>query len=237
MRIYHHQKRHIVLVVRNLIISGLVVLASITVHAQTRNTSGALTIARLKYGGGGDWYNDPTAVPNLCRFLRAQAGIDVSEEEAQVTIMDEALFAHPILFMTGHGRIRLTDAEAKRLRTYLLGGGFLYADDDYGMDPFFRAMMDQVFPDRDLVELPFSHGIYSIHFRFASGLPKIHEHDDKAPRGFGIFDDDGRLAVFYTVETNLSDGWADADVHNDPPEVREAALRMGANVIIWALLH
>jgi len=131
----------------------------------------------------------------------------------------------------------LSDEEIDRFRNYLLHGGFLYADDDYGMDKYFREIMKKVFPDRSLIELPFSHGIYQIQFQFDNGLPKIHEHDEKPPQGFGIFDDTGRLMVYYTMETNISDGWADPEVHNDPPEKREAALRMGANIIIWALLH
>ena len=151
--------------------------------------------------------------------------------------MDESFFSYPILFMTGHGRISMTDRESENLRRYLLSGGFLYADDDYGMDPYFRQIMTKVFPERKLTELPFSHGIYSVHFRFDHGLPKIHEHDNKSPRGYGLFDDQGRLMVFYTIETNISDGWADPDVHNDPPEKRRQALEMGTNIILWPLMH
>ncbi len=213
------------------------VFFSFSVLAQGREEASSLIIARVKYRGGGDWYNDPSAVPNLCRYLKSHAGVDVSEEEAQVSLMDETLFSYPIFFLTGHGRISITDEEAGHLRMYLLKGGFLYADDDYGMDPSFRAAMKQVFPDRQLVELPFSHEIYRIHYRFDHGLPKIHEHDNNPPQGFGIFDDTGRLIVFYTYETNLSDGWADPEVHKDLPEKREAALRMGVNIMLWALLH
>ena len=205
--------------------------------SQDRNEAGSLVIARVKYSGGGDWYNDPSAIPNLCRYLRAHTNIDVAENEAKVSLTDETLFAHPILYLTGHGRITLTDEEATRLRTYLLRGGFLYADDDYGLDVSFRAAMKKVFPDRELIELPFSHGIYHIHYPFDNGLPKIHEHDNKPPQGFGILDDAGRLMVFYTYETNISDGWSDPQVHNNPPEKREAALKMGVNIVIWALLH
>jgi len=194
-------------------------------------------IARVKYRGGGDWYNDPSAIPNLCRYLKTYTGIDVAEDEAKVSLTDETLFSYPILFLTGHGRILFSEEEIDRLRTYLLRGGFLYADDDYGMDKHFRESMKKVFPDRQLMELPFSHGIYHIHFRFNNGLPKIHEHDEKPPQGFGLFDDEGRLMVFYSYETNISDGWADPEVHNDPPEKREAALKMGSNIMVWALLH
>jgi hypothetical protein len=208
-----------------------------SLHAQVTEESSEWAIARIKYRGGGDWYNDPSAIPNLCRYLKTHAGVDVAEEEAKVDLTDESLFSHPILFLTGHGRIQLSDEEASRLRLYLIRGGFLYADDDYGMDKSFREAMKKVFPGRPIVELPFSHGIYHIHYKFDNGLPKIHEHDEKPPQGFGIFDDDGRLMVFYTYETNLSDGWADPRVHNDPPEKREAALRMGVNIMVWALLH
>jgi hypothetical protein len=199
--------------------------------------SGSFMIARVKYSGGGDWYNDPSAIPNLCRFLRNETGIDVSIEEAKVSLLDERLFSHPILFLTGHGQISFSDEEADKLRIYLQNGGFLYTDDDYGLDAAFRNAMKKVFPDREFVELPFSHGIYRIHFIFEHGLPKIHEHDNKPPQGFGLFDDRGRLMVFYTYETNLSDGWADPMVHGDPPEKRRRALEMGANIIIWALLN
>lgn len=200
-------------------------------------SQGTWQIARIKYRGGGDWYNDPSCIPNLCRFLRENLRIDVSLEEAQVSLLDERLFSYPILYLTGHGRIVLSQEEVMRLRTYLLRGGFLYADDDYGMDPFFREAMRHVFPERELVELPFTHGIYHIRYFFPNGLPKIHEHDNKPPQGYGIFDDYGRLMVFYTVETNISDGWADPDVHHDPEEKRLQALQMGANIVIWALLH
>ena len=208
-----------------------------SLHAQVTKESSKWAIARVKYRGGGDWYNDPSAIPNLCRYLKAHASVDVAEDEARVGLTDESLFNYPILFLTGHGRIQLTDEEASRLRLYLKRGGFLYADDDYGMDKSFREAMKKIFPDRPIVELPFSHGIYHIHYKFDNGLPKIHEHDEKPPRGFGIFDEDGRLMVFYTYETNLSDGWADPQVHSDPPEKREAALRMGVNIMVWALLH
>jgi hypothetical protein len=205
--------------------------------AQTSRESSALTLARVKYDGGGDWYNDPSAIPNLCEYIQRETNIDINTEEAKISILDESLFIYPILFLTGHGKITLGDEEAERLRNYLLRGGFLYADDDYGLDSHFRKMMHQVFPDRPLVELPFSHDIYRVHFRFDHGLPKIHEHDNKPPQGFGIVDDPGRLMVFYTYETNISDGWADPQVYDDPPGKREAALRMGVNIIVYALTH
>ena len=196
-----------------------------------------IQIARIQYSGGSDWYNDVSSIPNLCQFIRMHTNIDMALDEAIVSLNEERLFSYPILFITGHGRISVTEHEADQLRKYLEKGGFLYADDDYGMDSHFRRMMDRVFPDNEWIELPFDHEIYHQHFHFHSGLPKIHEHDNKPPQGFGLFDNNGRLMVFYTVETNLADGWADADVHHVPQIKREQALRMGLNIVVWALLN
>jgi hypothetical protein len=209
----------------------------LSVYGQPNEASGSLVIARVRYGGGGDWYNDPSAIPNMSRYIRQNTNVDISSEEVHVSMSSERLFVYPILFMTGHGRVVLEEEEISRLRKYLLGGGFLYADDDYGMDAHFRSVMKKVFPEKQFVELPFSHPIYHNHYRFVNGLPKIHEHDNKPPQGFGLFDETGRLMVYYTYETNLSDGWADPRVHNDPTEKREAALRMGVNIILYALMH
>jgi hypothetical protein len=203
--------------------------------AQIKEESSSLVIARVKYSGGGDWYNDPSAIPNMANYIKTKVGVDIAEEEAHVSILDESLFSYPILFLTGHGRILLSDEEVLRLRTYLLKGGFLYVDDDYGMDKSFRSVMKKIFPERELIELSFSHGIYHIYYRFENGLPKIHEHDNHPPQGFGIQDDNNRVMVFYTYETNISDGWADPQVHKDPPEKREAAFKMGVNILVWAL--
>lgn len=194
------------------------------------------TIARLQYGGGGDWYNDPSSIPNMLAFLRAHSEMRVAQEEARVSLMDEDLFTYPILFMTGHGRIHFTPQEAIRLRSYLTGGGFLLVDDDYGMNEHFRREMRKVFPDRELVELPFSHPVFHSPFSFPRGLPKTHEHDSAPPQAFAIFNE-GRMVVFYIFESNISDGWADADVHKDPDEVRQRALQMGMNIIVYALTH
>ncbi|MBN2104374.1 DUF4159 domain-containing protein [bacterium] len=196
-----------------------------------------VVIARVKYRGGGDWYNDPSAIPNLARFIKQNTLININDQEAQIELMDESLFAYPILFLTGHGQLSFNDTEAERLRCYLLRGGFLYVDDDYGLDKDFRRALKQIFPNRELVELPFSHDIYRTPFRFENGLPKIHEHDNKPAQGFGIFDDQQRLMIFYTYECNLSDGWTDPQMYNDPPEKREASLKMGTNIILWALIH
>ena len=197
----------------------------------------ALVLARVKYGGGGDWYNDPSSELNLLKFLREQTGIDVQlRTEESVEVGSEKLFSYPIVFLTGHGNLNFSEREAANLRDYLENGGFLYVDDDYGLDKSFRREIAKVFPDKQLVELPFDHEIYSCHFRFSSGPPKIHEHDNKPPQGFGIFHK-GRLVLYYTYESNLADGWADPEVHNDSPDVRRKALEMGVNIIVYALTH
>ncbi len=204
--------------------------------AQLSEQSSRFTIARLKYRGGGDWYNDPSAIPNLLEFLKKNTNMVVAEDEKRVGILDQELFSFPIIFMTGHGRIDFSDEEAARLRDYLIHGGFLYADDDYGMDKFFRSVMKKVFPDKKLVELPFSHPIYHSHFQFSSGLPKIHEHDGGPPHGYAIFHE-GRMVVFYSFNTNISDGWVDPEVHGDPENVRREAFKMGTNIIVYTLTH
>lgn len=194
----------------------------------------ALTIARVKYRGGGDWYNDPSIIPNLLAFLRQHTSIRTATEERHVELLNEELFSYPIIFLTGHGQIHFSAEEARQLRLYLASGGFLYADDDYGMDKSFREEIRKVFPEKQVVELPFAHPVFHCHFNFPNGIPKIHEHDGGAGKTFGIFHE-GRLVVLYTWNTNISDGWADAEVHNDPPEIREQALRMGTNIVVYAL--
>lgn len=205
--------------------------------AQHRNTSSAFVLARLKYAGGGDWYNDPSAEVNMLEYLRKVTGVNVSAKFEYVDVGSDNLFNYPFLYLTGHGNVRLSDAEAKRLRAYLDAGGFLYIDDDYGLDTAIRREMRKVFPGQEFQELPFTHAIYHSFYKFPNGLPKIHEHDNRTPRGLGLFTDNRRLCVFYTYETNPSDGWADPDVHNDPPQKREAALMIGTNVIVYALTN
>lgn len=198
--------------------------------------SGSFTIARLQYGGGGDWYSDPSSLPNLLRFLRANTLVDAAVEEARVALLDEELFSYPYVYMTGHGNISFSPAEVERLRRYLESGGFLHADDNYGMDESFRREMKKVFPLSEWVELPPEHEIFHNHFEFSAGLPKIHEHDGKRPQALALFVED-RLAVVYTYETDLGDGWEDEDVHGNPPSKRLDALRMGVNIVVWALSH
>lgn len=198
--------------------------------------SSALKIGRVKYSGGGDWYNDPSGEVNLLRFVREQTGIDVDPVYEPVELITDKVFSFPILFLTGHGNIVFSESEAARLRLYLENGGFLYADDDYGMNKAFRREMKKVFPDKDFVELPLNHGLYNSHFHFSDGPPKIHEHEGKPPQGFGLFSGN-RLVVLYTFESNPGDGWADVEAHDDPPEKREEALRFGCNMVVWALSH
>ena len=216
----------------------LAVLASLllTQHAasQSAAASSAFSIARLKYAGGGDWYNGPTEEPNLLNFIHDHTGMNVDAKYQFVDVASENFFSSPFLFMTGHGNVAFTNADVERLRTYLENGGFLYADDDYGMDKAFRREMKKVFPGQELVELPFNHPMYHCQFDFPNGVPKTHEHDGKPPQGFGIFYK-GRLVVYYTYESNPSDGWADPEAHNDPESVRQVALQFGTNIIVWAL--
>jgi hypothetical protein len=197
----------------------------------------AFGIARLKYGGGGDWYEDRTSLVNLLRALREQTAIPVSgEREAIVEPGSAALFQYPFVFACGHGNIKFTGAEVANLRRYLTSGGFLWVDDDFGIDTSLRREMKRLFPDASWVELPFSHPIFHGLYDFPGGLPKIHEHSGGAPRAYGIVRD-GRLVVFYTHDTDLGDGLEDEEVHHDPPEKREAALRMALNIAYYALTH
>jgi len=187
-------------------------------------------IALAKYSGGGDWYADPTALPNLIDFCNKKLGTDINPEPSTIEIGSREIFNFPFIHLTGHGNIVLSENEAANLRTYLEAGGFLHVDDNYGLDEYFRREIKKVFPDKELVELPASHPIFHQKYIFDKGIPKIHEHDNKPPQAFGIFIND-RLVCLYTYESDLGDGWEDEAVHNDPPEVREIALMMGANII------
>jgi hypothetical protein len=203
---------------------------------ETGGVAGGFQMARLKYRGGGDWYSDPTSLPNLLTHVEAALGVKTAKGEARVSIMDEALFSYPFLYMTGHGKVKFSDEEALRLRRYLESGGFLWADDNYGMDEYFRSEMRKVFPEQELVEIPFDHEVYHVIYDFPSGLPKIHEHHGGPPHGYGIIDDD-RLVVFYSYNTDIGDGLEDPEVHRDPPEKRDAARRMAVNIVAYALTH
>lgn len=203
---------------------------------QTAKAGSSFKIARLKYNGGGDWYNDPQEEVNLLKFVRQNTLIDVDPVYEFVEITSDKFFTYPFIFLTGHGNMTFTELEIKRLRTYLENGGFIYADDDYGMDKAFRREVKKIFPEQDIVELPYSYGLYRAQFDFPDGPPKSHEHDGKPAQGFGLFHN-GRLVLYYTYESNPSDGWNDEEVHGDPPAKREEALRFGTNIIVWALTH
>lgn len=197
-------------------------------------TSSEFEIARAKYRGGGDWYNDPSSLSNLINFTKDQFSISIKSEYKDVSIGSSDLHSYPFIFLTGHGNISINTSEANNLRTYLDNGGFLYIDDDYGIDEHARKMMQQVYPEEEFIEIPYTHPIYNNVFNFSNGLPKIHEHDNQSPRGFGLFKN-GRMVVFYTYESNLADGWADSEIHNNPASVRQQALRMGVNILVYAL--
>jgi hypothetical protein len=193
-----------------------------------------LTIGRLHYDGGGDWYANPSSLPNLLAAIGSRTTIPVAPREKVVTLADSDLWTLPYLYLTGHGNVRFSEPELATLRRYLQQGGFLHADDNYGMDLSIRRELQRLFPDRPLVEVPLDHPVYRVRYPFPQGIPKIHEHDGKPAQGFGIFLD-GRLVVYYSYQTDLGDGWEDPDVHRDPPEKREAALRMGINLFLYAV--
>ena len=212
----------------------LAMLASAPIGTEGLTGSDSITVARLRYEGGGDWYANPSSLPNLLAAVRERTGIPVARREVEVAPLDASLRDHPYLYMTGHGNVSFSPAERAALRGYLLGGGFLHADDNYGLDESFRNEMAEIFPDAELVEIPPEHPVFHTFYDFPDGLPKIHEHDGAPPQAFGIFVD-GRMLVFYTYESDLGDGWEDESVHEDPPATREQALRMGVNLFLYVL--
>ncbi|MDD3744176.1 MAG: DUF4159 domain-containing protein [Lentimicrobiaceae bacterium] len=195
----------------------------------------SVEIPLLKYRGGGDWYANPTSLPNLIEFCNKNLNTNINPDPATVDAGDPQIFNYPFVHMTGHGNVVFDDQEARNLRNYMLAGGFLHIDDNYGLDIYIRPQMKKVFPELDFVELPFSHPIYHQKYDFPNGLPKIHEHDNKPAQGFGLIWE-GRLVCFYSYETDLGDGWEDPEVHNDSPETRLKALRMGANLIQYVFV-
>ena len=194
----------------------------------------SVAITRLQYDGGGDWYANPSSLPNLLAAIRERTGIPVARRESSVTPLDPTLHDHPYLYMTGHGNVSFTPPERAALREYLLAGGFLHADDNYGLDESFRREIALIFPDAELTEIPPSHPVFHTFYELPDGLPKIHEHDGKPPQAFGVFHG-GRLVVFYSYESDLGDGWEDEGVHDDAPEIREQALRMGVNLFLYVM--
>lgn len=193
-------------------------------------------IGLLKYGGGGDWYSNPTSLPNLAVFCNQNLNMKLSKQIETVEPGSKEIYNFPFVHMTGHGNVVFNDQDAKNLRSYLISGGFLHIDDNYGMDPFVRPALKKVFPELNLVELPFDHPIYHQTYSFKNGLPKVHEHDNKPPQGFGLIYE-GRLVVFYTYECDLGNGWEDQRVHGDPEEIRLKALQMGANIIEYVFTN
>ena len=191
-------------------------------------------IARIQYSGGGDWYADPSSLPNLIDFISDKTNIKIENSEYKIKLTSESLYGHTFLYLTGHGNIRFSDEEIGALRNHLLKGAFLHADDNYGMHDSFKREMKKVFPEKEWVELPIEHPIYSCYFNLPNGLPKIHEHDGKPPQGLGLFDNK-RLIVFFTYESDLGDGWEDSEVHNNPEVVRQSALQMGTNIVWFSL--
>ena len=195
-----------------------------------------LKIAKLKYHGGGDWYANKTALPNLIEFCNDRLNMNLASQEDIVEVGSQELFLYPYVYLTGHGNVVFSDQEAENLRKYLISGGFLHIDDNYGLDQFVRLEMKKVFPELEFVELPFDHPIYSQKFVFKEGLPKIHEHDGKPPQGFGLIYE-GRLVCFYSYESDLGNGWEDQSIYNDPESVRLKALQMGANILAFAFTN
>lgn len=213
----------------------LLLLAGLMPKSEGQSASG-VKIARLKYQGGGDWYSDPTSVSRLVKFTNKRIGTNISSEPGEVEPSSPELFNYPLIYMTGHGNVKFSDRGARNLRKYLKGGGFLHIDDNYGMDEYIRTELKKVFPDQELVELPFDHPIYHQAFDFEQGLPAIHKHDPEIPpKGLGILYK-GELVVFYSYQSDLGDGWEAPEVHNDPREVRMKALKMGANILQFAFM-
>lgn len=211
-------------------IKAIIIIFTITKSIFAQDFS----IARVHYDGGGDWYGDPSSIPNLLNFINENTSIAVNLEEVKIKLTDSDLYYYPFLYLTGHGNIRFSEDEIGILREYLKKGGFLHADDNYGMDKSFRREMKRVFPEKEWVELSYNHEIFHTFYEFPNGLPKIHEHDGKPAQGLGLFEGE-RLIVFYTYETDLGDGWEDIEVHKDPQYLHEAALKMGVNIIWFAL--
>jgi len=210
------------------------VVVATSAYAARTPQAPPLTIAQLQYDGGGDWYANPSGLPNLLRAIHERTGLPVSTEPARTRLTDPSLWSYPYLYMTGHGNVRFSTEEVQVLRRFLLEGGFLHVDDNYGLDESFRREVRRVFPDRELQEIPATHPVFNVLYEFPQGLPKIHRHDGAAPQALGIFDR-GRLVLFYSYESDLGNGWEDPEVHEDPPQTREAALRMGVNLFLYAL--
>lgn len=217
---------------------GIIFLLAASMFALTAFNPAPPTnsIALLKYNGGGDWYANPTSLPNLAAFCNKNLDLNLNTDPPTVEVGSSDLYNYPFLHMTGHGNVVFSNEEAQNLRTYLIAGGFLHVDDNYGMDPYIRPALKKVFPELELIELPYTHAIFHQQYDFKNGLPKIHEHDNNPPQAFALFWE-GRMICLYTFECDLGDGWEDADVHKDPEETRLKALQMGANIIQYAFME
>ncbi len=226
------RKNHLIIV----FLAGFLLILLGSFQAAQAQNDGAFRIARLSYRGGDDWYNDPSSLTNLIKFTRKYVPIDINLKYDDISVGSPDLFKYPFAFITGHGYIAMNDAEIENVRKYLENGGFLYIDDDYGFDKYIRPVIKRIFPNDKMIELPFSHPIYHQVFDFPNGVPKIHKHDGLPAQGFGVYHN-GRLVIYYTYQTNLADGWADQDIHHDPEAIRIKALKMGVNLLVFALTH
>ena len=223
------------IVMKSMYISSIILFVSLQLFANNQ-IAGSFTMTRVQYSGGGDWYADPSSIPNLLEFVSKYTNIAVNMSENRSKIGSDNFFNSYYLYLTGHGNINFTDNEAQTLRNFLLNGGFLHADDNYGMDKAFRREMKKVFPDKEWVEIPANHQIFNIYYKFKNGLPKIHKHDGNRPQALALFDGDKMIAI-YTYESDLGDGWEDISVHGNDESKRQEALRMGTNIILYSLLR
>ena len=224
------------MVISNIKMIFLILLLNLIFSDNDSNKSGVFSISRIQYGGGGDWYSDKSSIPNLLKFISENTDIITADDQQVVKIGDNNFFSSNYLYMTGHGNIKLTDEEIIILREHLIGGAFLHADDNYGMDKSFRELLSKMFPEKELIEIPPNHELFNIYFEFPNGLPKIHEHDNKRAQALGIFHNE-KLIILYTYESDLGDGWEDPKVHNNPEDLRQKALKMGANIVTYSLVQ
>jgi len=221
---------------KNVLLSGKTVILIIgLIIFSLLNAKDNMQIARIQYDGGGDWYNDPEILPNLAQFANKTIQSDFSIKDKNIRLNDKKLYEYPFLFITGHGNVKFSSDESRGLRKHLENGGFLLADDDYGMDNSFRREIKKIFPEKSFVEVPKDHPVYSCFFQFPEGIPKIHEHDLKRPQLFALYSDEGRIMILYSYESNISDGWANSSTHDDPPEVKKKALKFGTNILYYYL--
>tara|TARA_B100000579_G_scaffold421517_1_gene422421 strand:+ start:11168 stop:11836 length:669 start_codon:yes stop_codon:yes gene_type:complete len=209
-------------------------MLSLSIFFAQNNSNGYFSISRIHYNGGGDWYSDKSSIPNLLKFVSDNTGIITEKDERVVKIGDNIFFSSSYFYMTGHGNIKLSKEELIILRQHLIDGAFLHADDNYGMDESFRKLIIEMFPEKELIEIPPDHDLFNIYYEFPNGLPKIHEHNNQRPQALGIFHDE-RLIVLYTYESDLGDGWEDISVHNNPEDLRKQALQMGTNIIFYSI--